>query len=168
MRLSSGSRRPRPTRETGPCAQRGSSSRSSRHMFAGDSRVSPRRYYAMGQRSSRKARLLAEWISGNGKINDRTDIRPNDCERWDPWGKLLLFPRLPRPKGTQEHLSHTFLSTRMPLPCISERNHPGHKTGPLGSSEFTHIPIRGLDRGSPLLLKAFVRHYRGCSGRVCR
>ena len=42
IRLSLGSRRPRPPRETGSCTQCGVSSRSSRRMFAGDSGVCPR------------------------------------------------------------------------------------------------------------------------------
>jgi hypothetical protein len=41
----------------------------------------------------------------------------------------------------------------MPLPRISKRNHPHHKTGPLGSTQFAHISARGLDRGSPLFHK---------------
>ena len=46
-------------------------------------------------------------------LNDRANICRNGCEQWDTWGKLLLFPGLPRPQGAQEHLSYQ-LGCRFP------------------------------------------------------
>jgi hypothetical protein len=84
----------------------------------------------MGQRSSGQTRLLAQRIGGNGKVNHRTDVLRNGCEEWDPRCQLFLLSGLPRPKGAQEHLSYTCLSTRMSVPHVSKSNHSGYKAGP--------------------------------------
>src|ERR1700753_2712897 len=120
----------------------------------------------MGQRSARKTRLLAQWVSGDWKVDHRSDVLRNGRTGWDPWRKFLLFSRLPQQKGDKKHLPHTRIPTRMPVPLISRSDRSGYKAGPIGSSaELARISTQGPDRRPPPIDRYFVRYRNRRPGR---
>ena len=122
----------------------------------------------MGQRSTRKARILAQRLGWDRKVDNRPDILRNCFAEWDPRCQLLLLSGLSRPKGTQEHPSHACVTTRLPVPQLSETDHPGDKGGPVRGPQFAHISTKTLDRRPSLFDRYFVYHRRRRPGRMCR
>jgi hypothetical protein len=168
LELSIGSCGPRHSGKVRACEQCRVPSWSSRKMPSRDSRICPPRHPTLGEEPIRPKRLLAERIGGHWEIHNHSVVLGSGCKRWIPRCQLLLLPGLFRSKGTQKHLSHPCIPTRMSLPPLPKPHRHEYQEGPSPNPRLPHFPAREPPRQSTFQDRDPMCHRYRCVGRVHR